>query len=61
MEAFERFDPWGWVVVATAYVDEYIQSVYVLRNYLSLNMITVAFTSLFSIILANELRKIENE
>jgi hypothetical protein len=58
IEAFGFFAPWGLFVLSTAYVDEYMEPVMTMRNYMASAIALVAFASLFSIFLSNELRKV---
>jgi len=58
IEAFGFFAPWGLFVLSTAYVDEYMEPVVTMRNYMASAIALVAFASLFSIFLSNELRKV---
>jgi len=59
VEAFGLFEPWGLFVLSTAYVDEYIEPVMTMRNYMASTIALVAFASFFSIFLSNELRKVK--
>jgi signal transduction histidine kinase len=55
--AFVFFEPWRLFILSTAYVDEYMQPMMTMRNYMASTIALVAFASFFSIFLSNELRK----
>lgn len=59
VEAFGLFEPWGLFVVSTAYVDECMEPMVTMRNYMASTIALVAFASFFSIFLSNELRKVK--